>query len=39
MWLKFGNPNISMIEVIITYMLKGFDQKNHFWEVVVVQVQ
>ena len=40
MWLKFGNPSISIREVTITSILKGFDQKKHFfWEVVLVQVQ
>ena len=40
MWTKFGYCSISMRQVIITWILKGFDQKNHFfWEVVLVQVQ
>ena len=32
MWPKFGNSSISIREVIITSSLKGFDQKNHFFE-------
>ena len=28
---KFGNFNISMREVIITSILYGIDQKNHFF--------
>ena len=32
MWPKFGNPNISTREVIITSILYGFDQKNQFFE-------
>ena len=32
MWTKFGNSSISMREVIITSILQGFDQKNHFFE-------
>ena len=32
MWPKFGNSNISVIEVIITSILYGFDKKNHFLE-------
>ena len=40
MWPKFGNPSISMREVIIISILEGFDQKNRFfWAVVFVQVQ
>ena len=40
MWPKFGNSNISVREVIITSILSGFDQKNHFsWGVVLVQIQ
>ena len=40
MWRKFGNSNISMREVIIIWILEGFNQKNHFfWGVVLVQVQ
>ena len=40
MWPKFGNCSISMRKVIITSILKGFDQKNHFFlRVVSVQVQ
>ena len=36
MWQKFGNSSISMREVIITSILQGFDQKNHFfWGVVL----
>ena len=29
-WPKFGNCSICMREVIITWILKGFDQKNFF---------
>ena len=29
---KFGISNISMRDIIITLILKGFDQKNHFFE-------
>ena len=32
MWPKFGNPSISMREVIITSNLYRFDQKNHLFE-------
>ena len=32
MWQKFGNSSISRGEVIITSILQGFDQKNHFFE-------
>ena len=32
MWLKFGNSSLSMREVIITSVLKGFDQKKRFFE-------
>ena len=32
MWPKFGKSSISMTEVIITSILSGFDQKNHFFE-------
>ena len=40
MWPKFGNSRICIREVIITSILRGFDQKNHFfWGVVLVQVQ
>ena len=40
MWPKFGNSNISMRKVIITSILKGFDQKSQFfWGVVLFQVQ
>ena len=31
MWPKFGNSSISMRDVIITSILWGFDQKNHFF--------
>ena len=31
MWPKFGNCSISMRKVIITSILKGFDQKNCFF--------
>ena len=31
MWSKFSNSSISVREVIITSILKGFDQKNHFF--------
>ena len=40
MWPKFGNSSISMRKVIITSILQGFDQKNHFiWRVLLLQVQ
>ena len=40
MWPKFGNSSISIREVIITSILLGFHQKNHFlWSVVLAQVQ
>ena len=32
MWPKFDNSSISMREVIITSILKRFDQKNRFFE-------
>ena len=32
MWPKFGNSSTSMKEVVITSILSGFDQKNHFFE-------
>ena len=38
MWQKFGNSSISMREVIIIWILQGFDQKNCFCGVVLVQV-
>ena len=28
---KIGNSNISLTEVIVTSILYGFDQKNHFF--------
>ena len=31
-WPKFGNSSIRKIEVIITSILQGFDQKNRFFE-------
>ena len=31
MWQKFGNPSISMREVIIISILWGFDKKNRFY--------
>ena len=31
MWLKFGNPSISIREVTITSILKWFVKKNHFF--------
>ena len=37
MWPKFGNSSISMREVITTSILQGFEQKNRFWVVVLVQ--
>ena len=38
MWPKFGNSSISMREVIMISILKGFDQKTHFfWGVVLVE--
>ena len=40
MWPKFGNSSISMRQVTITSILKGFDQKKHFfWRVVLVKAQ
>ena len=40
MWRKFGNSSVSMKEVIITSILKGFDQKKQgFWGVLLVEVQ
>ena len=37
---KFGNCSIAMGKVMITSILKGFNQKNHFfWGVLLVQVQ
>ena len=37
---KFSNSSTSVREVIITSILEGFDQKNHFFcGVVLVQVQ
>ena len=39
-WPKFGNSSIYMRKVVITSILKGFDQKNHFfWGVILVRVQ
>ena len=38
MWPKFGNSSISMGEVIITSILEGFDQKNIFLAVVLIEV-
>ena len=32
MWPKFGNSGNFMREVVITSILWGFDQKNHFFE-------
>ena len=32
MWPKFGNCSNSMRKVIITPILKGFDQTNRFFE-------
>ena len=32
MWPKFGNSSISLREVIITSILWGFDQRNHFFK-------
>ena len=29
---KFGNSSISLTEVIVNSIIKGFDQKNHFFE-------
>ena len=31
MWPNFGYCNISMREVIVISILKGFDQKNQFF--------
>ena len=40
MWPKFGNSSISMRQVIITSILKGFHQNNQFfWGLALVQVQ
>ena len=40
MWPKSDNSKISMREVIITFVLKGYDQKEHlFWGVVFTQVR
>ena len=40
MWPNFDNFSICMRKVIITSILQGFDQKNHFfWRVVLAQVQ
>ena len=30
MWPKIGNSSISMGKVILTSILKGFDQEHHF---------
>ena len=30
MWQKIGNSSISMGEVILTSIFKGFDQEHHF---------
>ena len=39
MWQKFGNSSISVTEVIVTQILKQFNQKNHFFGgMVLVQV-
>ena len=35
MWPKFGNSSISMREVITTSALKGFDQKNRVFGLLV----
>ena len=32
MWPKFGNSSISMIEVVTTSILQGFDQNSCFFE-------
>ena len=40
MWSKFVKSSISMCEVIITSVLKVFDQKNQFFgTVLLVKVQ
>ena len=40
MWPKYGDSTISIREAIITLILWGFDQKNHFYEgVVLAQVK
>ena len=39
MWSKFDKCSISMWRFIMTSILQGFDQKNIFWEVLLVQVQ
>ena len=31
MWPKFGNSSTSVREVIVTSILQGLDQKNHFF--------
>ena len=35
-WPKFGNSSISIREVIITLILKTFNQKIFFWEVILI---
>ena len=35
---KFGNSSISMSKVIITSILEGFDQKNTFLALVLIEV-
>ena len=38
MWLKFGSCGISMVEIIITSILEGFDQKiKCFWKLLLAQ--
>ena len=40
MWPKSDISKISMREVIITFILKGYDQKQHlFWGVAFIQVR
>ena len=35
MWPKFGNSSVSIREIIITWILWGFDQKNHLFRGVI----
>ena len=39
MWTKLGNSSTSIREVIITSIIKGFNQMNQIsWELVLVQI-
>ena len=39
MWTKLGNSSTSIREVIITSIIKGFNQMNQVsWELVLVQI-